>query len=144
MRVYLAAPYSFKDLVSARAAELKEVGITVTSSWLNEPHKPTTQMDELTPEQHRQYAVQDVNDVADGDILVFHTDPTKTLVRAGRHVEFGIAIGIGLSSKLPIFVVGNEHENIFHYLPQVFHFATWEECKQALIRVRGHLDNPPR
>jgi nucleoside 2-deoxyribosyltransferase len=138
MKIYLAAPYSLKDLVSARAAELRELGIIVTSSWLKEPHAPTTQMAELTPEQHRTYAIQDVDDVDEGDILVFHTDPTKTLVRAGRHVEFGIAIGIGLVRKMPIFVVGPERENIFHYLPQVFHFATWEDCKKALVRVKDH------
>ena len=138
MKIYIAAPYSLKDLVSARAAELRELGIIVTSSWLKEPHKPTTQMEELTPEQHRKYAVQDVDDVDEADILVFHTDPTKTIIRAGRHVEFGIAIGIGLSRKMPIFVVGTEHENIFHYLPQAFHFATWEDCKRALAKVKAH------
>ena len=132
MKVYIAAPYSMKDTIKERAAELNALGIIVTSSWLNEPHKPTTQMSELPHEVHQKYAVQDVLDVAAAEIIVFHTDPTKTIVRAGRHVEFGIAVGIGLTRQMDIFVVGEDRENIFHHLPQVRHFATWEAAKNAL------------
>jgi nucleoside 2-deoxyribosyltransferase len=132
LKVYLAAPYSMKDTIKQRAMELEANGITSTASWVNEPHKPTTQMAELTPAEHEVYAIQDVVDVRAADILVFHTDPTKTIVRAGRHVEFGIAIGIGLTRLMPIFVVGLDAENIFHYLPAVRHFATWEETLDEL------------
>lgn len=135
LKVYLAAPYSMKDLMNARASELRAGGVEVTSSWLNEPHAPTTQMGELTPEQHQTYAVQDVKDVAAADILVFHTDPTKTIVRAGRHVEFGIAIGIGLTRPMPIFVVGTDNENIFHHLPQVWMHGSWDQVKQYLFQI---------
>lgn len=133
MRVYLAAPYSMKEVIKARAEQLRTYGIEVTSSWLNEPHKPTTQMHELTHEEHQAYALADVRDVVDADILVFQTDVTKTIVRAGRHVEFGIAVGLGLTRSMPIFVVGMDYENIFHHLPQVTHYASWDQTKEALI-----------
>lgn len=141
LKVYLAAPYSMKDLINARASELRAGGVEVTSSWLNEPHAPTTQMGELTDDQHRTYAVQDVKDVAAADILVFHTEPTKTIVRAGRHVEFGIAIGIGLTRPMPIFVVGTDNENIFHHLPQVWMHEPWEIVKQQLFRIARISNN---
>src|SRR5882672_7222295 len=97
MKVYIAAPYRMKNEIKARAMGLRDCGIEVTSSWLNEPHKPNTQMGDLTHEEHQKYALQDVQDVVAADILVLLTDPTKTIVRAGRHVEFGIAVGLGLS-----------------------------------------------
>jgi nucleoside 2-deoxyribosyltransferase len=129
MRVYIAAPYSMKDIIALRAKELADHGIECTSTWVTEPHKPTIQMDELAAAQHRFYAIQDVNDVKRAHIMVFHTDPTKTLVRAGRHVEFGMAAVL----NIPILVVGEERENIFHYLPFVEHFPTWEAALNELI-----------
>ena len=136
MRVYLAAPYSRKTEINQYAAELRAGGIEVTSSWLDEPHKPTTQMHELTHEEHQQYAIQDVKDVQAANILVFFTDPTKAIIRAGRHVEFGIAVQRGT----PIYVVGEECENIFHHLPKVIHFKTWKTLRDLLIVVAdNHL-----
>jgi hypothetical protein len=98
-------------------------------------------MHELTHEEHQGYARQDVLDVAAADVFIFQTDPTKTIVRAGRHVEFGIAVGIALTRTMPIYVVGEDYENIFHHLPQVTHFATWEEAMAALgtfVLLRPH------
>lgn len=128
MKVYLAAPYSTKEYVTACAQELRDLGIIVTSSWLNEPHAPGTQMSELTPELHQKYAMRDEIDVREADVFVFFTDPTGTIVRGGRHVEFGMAVILGK----PICVVGNQHENIFHFLPNVFHFENWETAKTRL------------
>lgn len=134
LKVYLAAPYSQKEQIKTYAEELRSVGIEVTSSWLDEPHKPTTGPDDLTYEDNQRYAVRDVQDVVAAEVLVFFTDPTKTIVRGGRHVEFGIAIGVGLYRALPIFVVGGR-ENIFHYLPQVHHFDTWSDMKFQLMTL---------
>jgi nucleoside 2-deoxyribosyltransferase len=131
MKVYLAAPYVTKDAVKERAVELRARGIEVTSRWLEEPHKSSTQLGELSFEDHQKYALQDVEDVIAADVLVFFTDPTKTILRGGRHVEFGIAVALGM----PIFVVGFEEENIFHYLPAVQH-DTWEETVKQLLILR--------
>lgn len=129
MKVYIAAPYSMKEIVKQEAADLLNNGITCTSSWVMEPHAPTTQMQDLTHNEHQDYAMQDVLDVTNGEVLVFHTDPTKTIVRGGRHVEFGIAV----AQQKPIYVVGKEEENIFHHLPQVKHFHTWQDVLNRLI-----------
>ena len=140
MRVYIAAPYSMKDTIAKEAAELEAAGFTCTSSWVKEPHKPTTQMHELTHDEHQAYAVQDVRDVTSAHTLVFHTDQTKTIVRGGRHVEFGIAVAMG---QMPIYVVGLEEENIFHHLPQVTHFLTWEHVLAQLKRDQLAYDDIP-
>lgn len=132
MKVYLAAPYSWKDQINVFAAELRASGIIVTARWLEEPHKPDTQMPELTHEQHLFYAVQDIEDVRAADLLIFFTDPTKRIVRGGRHVEFGVAVERGM----PIYVLG-EHENIFHHLPNVSHFENWISLKNALLAAEA-------
>ena len=137
MNVYIAAPYRMKELIKERAAELRAGGVVVTSTWIDEPHKPSTQMQDLTHEEHQAYAVQDVKDVMAADILLLHTDPTKSIVRQGRTVEMGIFVGRRAATHraLPIFVVGLEYENIFHHLPQVTHFATWEEVRDLVIAL---------
>lgn len=130
LKVYLAAPYSWKEQMQAYREELSAMNVEVTSRWLDEPHKSTTQIGDLAREEFQKYAIQDINDVRYADILVFFTDPTKTIVRGGRHVEFGVA----LERDMEIYVLGSE-ENIFHYLPSVTHFENWEQIKNALQRM---------
>jgi hypothetical protein len=146
MFVYIAAPYSMKDTIAQEAKELADNNICCTSTWVTEPHKPTVQMQDLAAEQHEFYALQDVRDVRRADILVFHTDPTKTIVRAGRHVEFGMFVGLceARGIRNPLYVVGMEYENIFHYLPNVRHFETWAAALDALkiADQSGEFDVP--
>ena len=139
LKVYLAAPYQMKDVIIARAAELHACGITVTSTWLEEPHSPSTGPNELFAEKRQSYAIQDVNDVFAADILVFQDDPS--IVRAGRHVEFGIAVAIGRTRPMPIFVIGSP-ANIFHFLPQVYFFESWETTKNRLCELAGVANIP--
>jgi nucleoside 2-deoxyribosyltransferase len=128
--VYLAAPYSTKKEIEQYAADLRAAGITVTSSWLEEPHDPKTQMSELPPVTHRLYACRDLQDIEDAKVFVLFTDPTKQLVRQGRTFEFGFAYANGKH----IVIVGSEYENIFHYLPGLRHFETWADAQRYLLR----------
>lgn len=129
MKIYLAAPYSFKGLIAKHVSDIQSHGITVVSDWHTDPFKATIQLKDVPVAQHREYAQRDLSQVLSADVLVYHTDPTSTIVRAGRHVEFGMAAARGI----PIYVVGLEYENVFHYLPNVHHFATWPETLAALI-----------
>jgi hypothetical protein len=131
MRVYLAAPYQKKDLIKGYALELQAAGVGVTSSWLDEIHPPTIQMPDLSHEEHQKYALRDLQDIRAAQIFVLFTDPSKTVIRAGRHVEFGVAVERGI----PIYVVGLERENIFHHLARVTHIETWEQVRDLLIAV---------
>ncbi len=135
LKVYLAGPYSHKERIQEYALELRATGITVTSRWLDETYSPSVQMADVPVEDHRKFSLQDIEDVQSADVLVFFTDPTKTITRAGRHVEFGIAVGLGLNRPFPIFVVGLEYENIFHYLGQVTHFPTWQRAAERLSQL---------
>lgn len=58
-------------------------------------------------------------------VISFTEAPRSSANRGGRHVEFGIALANGAR----VIVVGHR-ENIFHWLPQIEFFETWE---QALV-----------
>lgn len=128
MKVYLAAPYSYKERMREYRDELQKGGIEVTSSWLDEENSPNVHLSDVTVDYLRKHSYQDVQDVARADSLIFFTDPTKTIVRGGRHVEFGMAVAY----HMPIFVVG-DYENIFHYLETVSHYETWEKLRDVLL-----------
>ena len=135
MKVYLAAPYQLQDLIIARAIELRALGIEVNSRWLEETHKSTTQIKEVLHSELQFYALQDVADISEAHVFVLQPDETETIKRQGRTVELGIAIGIGLSRPLPIFIVGSGEENIFHHIPQVYHFPNWVSTKLRLLEL---------
>lgn len=132
MKVYLAAQYHRKEEIRKYADDLRHIGHEVTSSWLEEPHAPTTQLIDLTDQQHRDYAIQDIVDIVQADSLVFFSVPdTELTVRGGRHVEFGYALARGI----PIIVVGPK-ENIFHYLKGIQHVQNWTEALPIFARIR--------
>ena len=134
MQVYFAGPYQWKERIEVYAQRFTEgLGVSVTSSWLNELHAPDMQLAELADDVNTKYAKADLRDIDRADVFVLFAVPaTDTPIpRAGRHVEFGYALARGL----PIYVVGLEKENIFHYLPgQVQHFATFADLLEFFAR----------
>lgn len=121
MKVYLAARYSQKEQMKEYAQQLRELGVEVTSRWLEEPHAPNTTLDQVPKEELATYAFHDCQDISRADVLIFFAqDPNTPTVRGGRHVEFGIALSLGML----IWVVGPK-ENIFHYSSGVYNFASW-------------------
>ena len=132
IKVYLAAAYSRKPQIERYAAELRSLGIEVTSSWLEEPHAPNSQMADFAEETHLKYARADVRDINDADTFIFFSvEPTTPTVRGGRHVEFGMAVALGKR----VIVVGPK-ENIFHHLPQVTNVPTWASAVELLQDTR--------
>ena len=125
MKVYLAGPYQWKNIIETYAAELRKLGVKVTSRWLQEPHALNTQCGDLPDATFEKYAKQDLEDIDNAGIFVLIAVPATAvpIPRAGRHVEFGYALAF--SKKM--IVVGDVKENIFHYLPTVTHFATWAD-----------------
>jgi len=133
MQVYLAGPYQHKIYIESCAQDLLTIGVGVTSSWLGEAHAPNTQLAELPDDMNRRYALADLRDIDRADAFVLFTVAANLppIARAGRHVEFGYALAKGL----PIYVVGKERENIFHYLSdKVRHFDTFNELVDFFAR----------
>jgi hypothetical protein len=121
MKVYLAAPYTARDLLRSRfVPDLEEDDHECTSSWLKETHTIASQTVGPALGQSVDYALkhvmQDIHDVTCSHVLVLFTEsycrqykvppPYNT---GGRHVETGIA----MANHIPVVVLG-EPENIFH------------------------------
>lgn len=130
VRVYLAAPYYRKAEIQEYKNFLQTLGIEVTSRWMEEAHAPKTQMGEVAEDLHVTYALNDLEDVLNADMIVSFTEPMaeqpvqaeefNRAKRGGRHVEFGFGMALGKE----LILVG-PRENIFHYLPQVEQYDTF-------------------
>jgi len=155
MKIYLAARYSRREELCAYRSELLSMGFSVQARWLDGEHQiandgtPIGEQGESLVEgalrsgevlsQNEQtqraaalqskFADDDFSDVISADLVISFTEPPRSSAnRGGRHVEFGIALAKG--SK--VIVVGHR-ENIFHWLPMVEFYKTWEEAKSSLL-----------
>ena len=120
MKIYLSAKYSAQqDMRDIRDVIVESGRHTVVSRWLNEHEDVSTNREmELA-------ASRDFTDVKLADLFILDTfdeDP-----RAGREVEFGMALGLGIE----VWIVG-PRRNIFHHLvPQ---FDSWLGVLDSLRR----------
>ena len=114
------------------AEEIRKINpeLVVNSRWLKGDHVLEVGSSLTVDEQNCRFAEEDVEDVTNADMLVMFSCDPKTPGRGGRHVEFGIAVALGI----PIAVVGPK-ENVFHDLPEVKQFDSFEEFKEILLRL---------
>ena len=130
MRIYLASRYSrFRELQGYRS-ELEKSGHTVTSRWINGDHQISDAgLSEQAKESERiRFAHEDLADLICADCIISFTEPPRSSnSRGGRHVEHGV--GIALCKR--VIVVGH-CENVFHCLPEIEFFSTFEEALCAI------------
>ncbi len=134
MRIYLAARYSRREELCRYRDQLRSMGHEVQARWLDGKHQvaddgtPIGDHGEALVEAggdaaailRAKFAQDDYEDVADSDVVINFTEPSRSRVsRGGRHVEYGVALAL---NKI-ILVVGHR-ENIFHWLPRVEFYAT--------------------
>lgn len=131
MRVYLAARYSRKNEIADLVPVFVEHGISVCSRWLREISPPDTNLPDVSPEFCQETAEADLEDIGACDVLVFFAeDPMIGTPRGGRHVELGLALGLGKR----VVVIG-KHENIFHFLPGVTVYESLDKFLEKEKRV---------
>lgn len=151
MRVYLAARYSRREELCGYRKELEDIGHTVTSRWLNGAHQISDEGVSIGDQGERLvegedasgraaqlrsgFAREDLQDVLGADVIVSFTEPPRsTGNRGGRHVEFGVALGINLQvgfARMRLIVVGHR-ENLFHWLEPVEFVTEWEAALRIL------------
>jgi hypothetical protein len=129
--VYLAARYSRHPEMQGVRDVLEGIGYRVTSRWIDQhggkyPTSFTPEILNSDPAYCGAVGQHDIEDVEAADIVISFTDATGG-GKGGRHVEFGLALGLG---KRVILVGPREH--IFHTLPQVEHYPTWRDLVMAL------------
>ena len=139
-KIYLAARYSRRDEVAHYQGEARLLGFDVTSRWLEGTHEIVDGRSRQADDASRQrFAREDWDDLVAADIVISFTEgPDAKKSRGGRHVEFGAALAL----KKWCIVVGPA-ENVFHHMPEVVRFATWEEAAVFITALRGAgLVNP--
>lgn len=146
MIIYLAARYSRRLELCGYRDQLRALGHEVPARWLNGAHQISTDGMPLTEEGERKFeeghpdadalragfARDDLDDVLAANLVVAFTEQPRSGAgssRGGRHVELGVAIGTGKR----IAVVG-PRENIFCWLPHIWHYPGWPSFLE-------HLDN---
>lgn len=146
MRIYLASRYSRRLELCGYREQINALGYSVKAEWLNGEHQisdrgtPIGESGEALVEGddgstseraaalRSKFAEDDFRDVLMCDLLIAFTEPPRSSAsRGGRHVEFGIALGL----MKHVWVVGHR-ENIFCWMDDVRFFPTWEECLAAL------------
>lgn len=134
--VYIAGRFSRRDEFNGYAERLRALGYRVEARWLVEEHEWYGEMDEDARDAARGFARDDLEDVAAADIVLVFTEPPNPggRNRGGRHVEYGIAIGL----HKDIIVVG-EPENVFHHLSGAVFIAT-DEMHRPSTRI-GHAES---
>ena len=129
MKIYLAARYGRRLELCDYRAVLHDRGHIVTSRWLAGDHEMSDGV--LSDELQRRFAHDDVGDIAGSDLLIaFAEAPFSGHSRGGRHVELGLALGLGK----PVWIVG-WRENIFCWHDGVRFFASWRVCLAQLKQV---------
>lgn len=108
MRIYIAGRYSRRVEFQDFANQLKEIGHTITSRWLDGRHDGV---------DDAQCAKDDFEDVKSADVVISFTEEPRCATRGGRHVEFGLALAWGK----PCIMIGDKKEHVFHSLPGVMH-----------------------
>jgi len=130
MRIYLAARYSRRDELCEIRRAIEAAGRhVVRARWLDGNHQISDsgipigegfERDDMSGGDsaavlRQRFAQEDFDDVASCDLFVAFTEPPRSSAsRGGRHVELGIALGLGKR----IAVVGFR-ENVFCWLPVV-------------------------
>lgn len=131
MRIYLAARYSRREEMLEYKKALESRMHEVTARWIEGGHQ-INEIAYMESEENKtknaQFAMEDLIDLMNSDCVISFTEEPRAMSnsRGGRHVEFGAA----LVSDKKMIIVGHR-ENVFHFMPQVTYFETFEECLQS-------------
>ena len=128
MEIYLAARYSRHPEMQRCAAELVDLGHEVTSRWIWGEHQAVDE-EILIPEMQERairFLRDDLDDLYTASAVIAFTEEMRTPTRGGRHVEWGIALALGLE----LYVVG-PRENLFYLGEEVSQYDSFPELIEA-------------
>lgn len=116
MKIYIASRYSRRKEMEGYADTLSDLGHEITATWVYGGEEGLTRED---------IAILDYKDVRRAQAVLSFTEPHGSWNPAGaRHTEFGWGYEMGKKC----FIVG-EKEIVFHHLPGVIQFNTFEEAR---------------
>lgn len=129
-RIYLASRYSRNAEMRGYRDVLQALGHEVTSRWIDQHggnllESLVAGQLNADPEGCSKYAAIDVDDLTRADTVVSFTS-AEGGGKGGRHIEFGLALGLGKH-----LVIVGPRENVFHTLPQVEWHPDWPHLVMA-------------
>lgn len=135
MIAYLAARYGRIEEMRQYREELRAIGVVVFSSWLDGAVDANEA--DATTSQRVMWAQDNLADLGLADTIIAFSEPEGApgASRGGRHVEFGYALAMRRlrhEAWTPQLYVVGPPENIYHSLPDVRQFETWQECRRCL------------
>lgn len=125
MNVYIASRFSRRHEANQLAHKLKAKGHVITSRWVlpeTDHVLPAGMSAQAADHERRRFAMEDCDDVRACDWMISLMEEPRSNTRGGRHIEFGMALGLG--KKLTII---GPRETVFHHLDEVEHFETVEQ-----------------
>jgi hypothetical protein len=136
-RIYFAARTGRQEELREIAEHLTVEGAEVTSRWLFS--EPLTNSELSALGRAPALAQMDLDDLARAQVCIAFTEGTTTANagRGGRHAELGIALGLGKR----VLVVG-PREHVFHCLPGIEHYPSWDEARLALFPTADKAELP--
>ena len=134
-KVYIAARFSRRHECHALGKQLQSIGHTITSRWIKpgDDHViPSGQSERAADAERRRFAMEDCDDVRACDWMISLMQEPRDNSRGGRHIEFGMALGLGKR----LTIIGPK-ETVFHHLDCVEHFETSDQFLSALLAARA-------
>jgi nucleoside 2-deoxyribosyltransferase len=128
MRIYIASRWSRIREMRAYATRLQDLGHEITARWI---YRDEPNVEDLESDEAENVANEDIADVLRADTLILFAETPRTPTRAGRMVEFGVAIG----TRKRLICVGGK-ENVFSALAQIEHFDSFGELDKYLSLQR--------
>lgn len=124
MKIYLAARFSRHDEMRGVRDVLTTFGHEITSRWIDlhggdQLESAAHEALNADPTSVSLFGIHDIEDVQAADTVISFTSADGG-GKGGRHVEHGLALGMGKR-----VIVCGPRENIFHTLPQVEHYPNW-------------------
>jgi len=131
MKIYIAARYSRRPLARELGETLEGYGHKICSRWCfgteTDHQMPPGLSPQAKDDRRELFAKEDLSDVVGADWLVSLMENPRGNGRGGRHVEFGVAVGMNKR----LIIIG-PRETVFHHLPQVKQFDSVNEFLATL------------
>ena len=114
MIVFIAGSFAARRRLQTYRQKLRDLGYTVSSSWLDEPIETWPAV-----EQSKAQAIRDLQEIKVADAFILDTIDCTTM--GNSYIEFGFALG----RMMPKYIIGPRRN---HYLLiGARQFETWED-----------------